>query len=1109
MIVDVLIWDITANYSGSWDVEGGGSATINSGQTIVVKLDDTTHSLSAWQNGTNKLLNGPNLFFGYGGSATLRTVAPFFKYCEGTTLHQVGTSNGFPYGTLSNNQNNSECQIAPTCDLEISNDYTITPATGPATADGSIVGTATSSNGVVKFSFDPDFEYGDPFPLNPLEPLTDWVSFNTSSEPMVWATGATPTLTVTPPTVQVPAKSDWFGPPYVVGRLIEGVVYRYSYQLISYADVSTYMYVRLVVGDVFFNILRLKTVDAYATPAGTTISGTFQFVAPAEVGGSPLRLALLIEYPGGVATGIDASVELVSFTDASGTPADPGVQEDLNFTGLLPGNYTIYAKDAVGCQDSISFEIPVTTSYGVRYRMEYTDHLAESGKWNRLDIKQRSYSGPIEEICGGAKPVTIRYEGDRDDPNVSLVASNATIELMVETSGQFNDMFLSDDRKYLVEHYIGDDEASIILYWTGYIVPEFHSEPYLFEPYPLTITASDGIGELKNKDFTDINDNNFRGDFKAIKLISEILKKTGLELDIHCGINVYDENMDENGDPLDQAFIDSRIYYKKRVPQKCDYVLKSIMDPFRGQMFQSKGVWWIIRLSDAVGTFPYRQFNFNGELEGDSTINTLFELDFPSAIHPLGKAMFANRTQLLTFVRNYGYFAITHNLGKDGNLIDTGAFESEDIIQLASGNYTFQDWNVLLGQAGVKYGHETVVNSDSTGAFYFDFTAAVGNQVDTKLYSVEIPLQSSTGRMGFKFQYFVTPEYNVPYIRIAWTLKLRMGDDTYRWLTYATNGAVTYDFVEQKNDVYVTQYDSWQTVDLLIDVPTAIITAESVEIAFYFHDHEGRDFDSIADLKAFVPSTLSNPNGAKRMVAGDPGETNIYTCEYSFDVEDLPKVVRPNTYDEGAANFRWLWRLDKIINVSENSALVRRVKFDNVSLAFYPKITQPTTQIIVPPESLTYAEETDPLVISDFTKSVILGDMIRFDDTLLMNENNLYRGYFRLEDGTPTQNWHRLGVDESKRLLQITLEDYRDQFKLPQRRLSGLKITTNVLHFINCLRDNVDGTRYRPMTFEFDTVNAMYTPDMSGILAGASGEPPLVVGEFNEPEFTDDYNTGE
>src|SRR5688572_17468445 len=137
MIVDVLTWNIGTTYDGSWDVVGGGTTIITSGSTIVVKVDTDTNSLSAWKNGSIELANGPNLFFGYNGSATLATVAPFFKYCSGTTLHQVGTNNSYPYGTLAASANNTECQIAPTCDLEISSVYTITPASGPSASDGS------------------------------------------------------------------------------------------------------------------------------------------------------------------------------------------------------------------------------------------------------------------------------------------------------------------------------------------------------------------------------------------------------------------------------------------------------------------------------------------------------------------------------------------------------------------------------------------------------------------------------------------------------------------------------------------------------------------------------------------------------------------------------------------------------------------------------------------------------------------------------------------------------------------------------------------------------------------------------------------------------------
>lgn len=1080
MIIDVLRYNITTTYDGSWDVVGGGTTVITAGSTLDIKLDDTTHTLSAWKNGSIELANGPNLYFGYNGAATLATVAPFYQYCEGTTLHQVGTNNSWPYGTLSSNLNNSECQLAPTCDLEISSDYVITPASAPGEVDGNFTGTATSSNGLIKYSLDPTFEYGDPFPLEPLDPLEDWTVENTSVEPMVWATGVHPICTVTHPTIQVPALSDMLvtSPAFVVGT-----TYRYAFQFTVNAPLNQYVWVRVFVADTFHNIIasQILAKSNFATETSVVLTGNFQFVATAPM----VYLGIRVEATGGSLD--DFHVVVDSFIDNSGTPDEPGVQTDLNFT-LPNGSYTIYAKDAAGCQDSVSFEIPVNTVYGVKYRIgEFQDFLKESGKDVLIDILERSYEGEIIEICGGAGPVKIKYQGDRDDPNAALIASDCEFELLVETDGDFDELFQGDDEKFKTNVYINGD-----LYHTDFIVPEFHSKPYIFEPYPVTITATDRLAELKNKDFLDSGENRYKGEMKAIKIIAEILKKTGLLLNIRCGINVFDSGMttDPEDDPLDQAFIDTRIYYSpKKVPDTCDEVLKSILDPFRAQLFQSMGVYWIIRLSDAVGTFAYREFDPNGDYVSNSTFNPVLILGSPNTAGP--KVMFAQKSQLMTFVRNYGYFEITHNLGKDGNLIDTGLFESEDIIELASGNKTFKDWNVLIGQGGVKYGHETVVNGDSTGAFYFDFTASNGNQVDTQLYSVAVPLNSSDGRIRFVFQYFVTLKYNVPYIRIAWTLKFRsQTDGTYRWVTYATNGAQTYDFVEQKNEIYVTSFDRWETFDKVFEIPSGVM--DQFEISFFFHDHRGRDYASMAAFKAFDPSVLSNPNGVKRMVVDETNETSIYTSEYSLDAEALPEVVRPDAYNAGDGNHRWLWRLDKILAISTSEGLVSRIKFDNVSIAFYPLVLQPTTQYIDPPPTLLYAEETDEKVVSNFLKEVKLGDMIRFDTTLERNEDNIYRGYFRLEDGTPTLNWARAGVDESKRILQILLEDYIAQFSLPQKRLSGIKISNTNVHFVNCLEDYLDGTRYRPMTFTYDVKEGFYTPDMAGVATGEDGEPPVV-----------------
>ncbi len=956
MTVYVLVYKIITSYTGTYPGDGGGSPyNLTADNFLHVKLDDVANTLSLEYSSastpgagtiyTTSLYDGPpNLYFGYGGFAELLTTFPYYQYCEGTTLHKVGTSNGFPYGTLSFNFNNSECILAPVCDLEISSSYTVTPATGPSNADGAITISATSSNGVIKYSLNPSFVYA---------------------------------------------------------------------------------------------------------------------------------------------------------TDGQTSPT---------FSGLLPQFYTIYAKDEVGCQDNITFEIAITEVYGVKHRLDLTDTHILSGKDIRFDIEERSYVGPILEMCGeGKSPILVSYDGDRDDASRDFLPSQSVLKILVETEGQYAHLFGQDDRKHIGKLYLDGE-----LYHVGYLVPEFRQEPYFFTPYGVSVTFSDQLGELKNKDFRDYYGNLIKGDLSMIKIIAEILKKTNLNMNIRCGVNVFEENMDQaaTDDPLAQSYIDTRIFRAaKDVPLKCDYVLSELMKPFRAQFFQSQGMWWIIRLSDSVGEFAYREFDVNGDYISDSTFDPVIDLGTPTEIRAGSGAMFINKSQLLQYVRNYGYFSITNDLKKDGNLIDEGRFESEDIQVLGSGNQTFNRWGVLLGQAGVTFGHETVVNGDSTGAFFFDFEPVVNNQADTQVYSDQIAITNGQGgQIRFKFQYFILAKYNVPYIRIAWVLKFHKPfDDSFIWLTYLSNGSVGYALTEQKNEVYVSSFNSWQTFDILTTMPTDEVDYAVIE--FYFHNHYGRDFDSTTDLKAFSVTTLANPEGVKRMVVDDDtGKTAIYTSEYSLEAESLPDIVRPDDYD-GVTN-PVIWRLDKIINLNPGVGLVSRFRLDNVVLAFYPNVFLPTTHIIDPPETLLYEENVSDFVEPELNIEALIGDMIRFDDEFTRNEANLYRSYIRLSDGTPTQFWARSGVDEAKRILQITLEDYVSQFSEPQRKLSGAKITNTVLHFVNCLRDTIDGTRYRPMTFTFDALNAIYTPDIVGVLAGDDGEPPYNPGQFDCRAFSSAFRRG-
>lgn len=1107
----VVIWRITSTFTGTANGPGGPHL-LAAGNYIHAILDDATNTLtskyssSSTDNTGFDITDGPSLFSDPTGAVVQDTLPPLYQYCEGTTLHQVGTSNGWPYATLSSNTNNSACTISNVCDLEISSVYTVTPASGPSAADGSIVGSASSSNGLIKFSRDENFVYGSSNPSGVMPDISLWTNYSDSSDPLVWTQDSQPYCTLTAPSSNSETTSDKLRSPYSTAW-VTGQKYTFNYSFRAVSTTSRYRIIVIAAYDEFMNKLAEKNVAGYGSPSGTeggTLQGQWELFAPAG-----MRYMAIHEYFLGIPVQITDILTVLQFAE-SVTADAPGVQTELNFTGLLPGAYTIYAKDAAGCQDSLNFVVSVTEIYGIRYRHEFKDYPLMSGRWHRIDIEERSYIGEIEAVCAGDKPIVVNYMGDANDPSLPLVPSNADVQLLSEINEQFAPIFLSDDRKYRVKYYTDTSKifSSPTLFWTGWVVPEFYSEPYLAPEYVVTVTVSDQLGELQNQKFRDEAGNKFRGEMPIIKILAAIFKLTDLDLPMRCGINVWADIMDQEHDPLRQAYLDMRIFED----MTCAEVLESIATSFRGQICQSQGYWWFYRLSDAVGTFEYREFDKDGEETDSGMLVSIKELGPPKDYETIG-GVFSNRRQVLSFMRNYGQMTISNDLAKDGNLIDEGRFEYDDIEVEESGNIGFKRWSVTIGQPGVTYGFEEVENGDSKGALFIDYSSTVNSatayQNDTIVYSEPLPFDIHTGgKIRFMFDYSVSRKYTVPYTRVAWALKYISGTGGASWWV-GRSGAGTWTIFnhEIKNDIYVTSFDDFQTFDLLLDLPT-IFAPTSVQIFLYCHDHRGRDFHNVTELKAFDLS--GEEIGIKKMVSNDPQpETYLYKSEYSYDAESIPDVVRPDDYNSGDANHRILWRKEETIGpLPESVGLVSRVRFDNVVLASYP--TEPANAVVIdPPQTLEYTETIDPAIKSNLNVDALIGDMLRIDPETdhYKNERYIYRSYIRTQDGTPTKFWHRQDVNEEKYLLRITLEDYIGQFSTPQRKLSGTIVSSQVINFVNSIRDNVNGKRYRPMTFSFDAINAEYTVDMVAVNGGPDGEPPVILGAYDH-NFSTAYDGG-
>jgi hypothetical protein len=848
---------------------------------------------------------------------------------------------------------------------------------------------------------------------------------------------------------------------------------------------------------------------------GTTLwqtysSGSFPYVGKYGVVNSPYcyiaptcDLSFSNEYSNTDATGPvnnDGSLE-VSATTSYGVIKynignfnyDTAGQTSGVFENLLPGVYTIYAKDEAGCQDTITIEIKVTEVYNVRWRLEFKDQNLHDV---RLDILERAYTGSVEEVCGGETPILIQYNGDPNDIYKAVIPSECIIQLMSDYPGKYEEIFSADDRKHRVNVYV-NTVGIYEIYWTGYCASEFYREPYLKEPFPIEITAIDCLGELPGKQFLDENDNKYIDDQNVLFIISEILKKSDLKININNSVNIYDAGMDNGNsdDPFAQALIDVRIFYNDT--KDCEYVLQSILEPFGAKIFQSKGEWWITRIEYGVTqTLAFRKFDYLGAYISNSIDNPIYTTQSPEQVN---RFAWVDRSQVRSFNRNYGTISIVHDLAKDQNLIDSGSFDPEYLVEDGNGNVFFKDWNFSMGQDDQQFGLEIL--EDGTGAFYNTWGEnSSAPQNDSVLSSKEIPfvIVNSTQiivRFRVKMQFI----RNLPYARLGWRFRARnvdTGDFSDVEWTGNVFGYSSSTNEEKINDLYIDVGDSneWRDIEIgPFNIAPPFSTSNpnvTYQLSFYFHNHRLFDYSDYDDMRARNINYSVRPNDDQRLYfAGDLDRALYYKVDATDAPESEPDVIRPLSYN-AATPRQWVLQSSFYSVIKD---VLKKIMLDNVQISIYPNELSTTGGYVDPPGTASYTITTSKIVKSTLSKTVVLGDVPVFS-----NAKEIYRGWIKLLDGTPTSSWARKGVDEDRFLLDILINDYTTQLKDQTQKLSGTGHSDNIIHYLNFYYNHIDTKRHINTNFVYNVKRAEYTIDAVYIKTGETGEPPVTLAGFTE-----------
>lgn len=763
-------------------------------------------------------------------------------------------------------------------------------------------------------------------------------------------------------------------------------------------------------------------------------------------------------------------------------------------TGLSTGNYTIYAKDAAGCTDQVIVFVGLDFTYGVRWRAEY-DCVHPRGYVSRIDIEERDYVGAVNETCAGDTPFELEYN-EKDDSQI--VPSVGIIQLLVERGeeGKFDDIRTGFDRQFLAKKY-KDTGSGFELEWVGYITPEFYEEPYYHDPYVITLKAIDGLGELAEKPFIALSGEDYFGNMTVIQIISECLKKLPFQLNIRSCVNIYEVNMNTTAtdDPLDQAFVRSENYRG----MKCGAVLTDILKPYtRTQLFQSLGYYWLRTKEQSVySSLPYREFDTDGVFVDDDTIAARKDLAFPSVSDRL---MFTDKSQVLKYTRPYGSFVVTHNLDKDNNMVDSGGFEVDDIDE-ATG--FFRGWQIFPAQTNVQSGLEYTDNTNSKGAFFFQWAANADDQANNILATSALPVhitgnvfEKKGTNFNLSFKAMAVPSFPVKWVWLGWKFRFTDTDtgDFYDWAVphpeYTPLAPLPDANEEVINDIYIESFNQFQNYEFKgFRCPGDIDAINfTVQVLFYFHNHKGRDFQDFDDLRAVV--TDATLEVGKRYYVAETGtglgDTYGYELQKNTDAESEPTIIRPDDYHATDNPYQWI--LIARYNADGSIPMMGRLLIDDFKIQLYdiadPDET-PWFSLVDPPETIVYENE-----VSDRNESIFTDEVKCGDAPDITGFEYIYNGFFMLSDGSATQRWARQGITEERYLLDIYLGHISAQGAQSLRLLSGTGVSDNQIGFINSLEDQIDNVRYRFKRFKFLDKQGIYDFEIEETLTGDDGESP-------------------